>query len=303
MLIEYYLVGVVFLFLFFFLLRGRNNLFLFNHFLFTEFHVKVFLFFLVVAFSFYFVLYATTSSKSEYPVDFFFSLLNLVLLLPFLFCTNNLFTFLFVLEVISCFLFYMLSASKLWYKGVKEKISVTTSNERPVLYVNMIFFQYWVTFFATVLLIYALLCLFYLFGTTEWSVFNILNNSSLLLKYTSTSDSFFISFVLVLSILLKLGIAPVHLFKVETYKGVPYLSILFYTTYYFVVVFFMFLCLLDESIITFVSAYYYLFLFFVSLGLIYIITLLFDVNYLKAFFAYSTVANSLGFLVLFVSRF
>lgn len=167
----------------------------------------------------------------------------------------------------------------------------------------MIFFQYWITFFATVLLIYALLCMFYLFGTTEWAVFNLLHNTSSLLQYTSTNNSFFISFVLVFSILLKLGIAPIHLFKIETYKGIPYLSILFYTTYYFTIVFFMFLCLLDESVITLANTYYYLILFFISIGLIYIITLLFDVSYLKAFFAYSTVANSLGFLVLFLSRF
>jgi len=302
-LVEYYLMMVLILFFFFFFLHGRNSLVLSNHFIFTEFHIKIFLFFLLVAFSFYFVLRAVIFNKSEYPIDFFFSLLNLILFLPLLFCINNFFTFLFVLELISCFLFYKLAASKLWYKTTSEKILITTNNEKPNVYVNMIFFQYWITFFSTILIIYTMLNIFYLFGTTEWCLFNLVNNASTLLQTTSNVDSFFLSTILMFSILLKLGIAPIHLFKVETYKGIPYLSILFYTTYYFIVIFFMFLCLLDENVISFLNAYYYLLLLVVLVGLVYITTLLFDVNYLKAFFAYSTVVNSLGFLVLFISRF
>ena len=115
-LVECYLVGTFFLFLFFWLLRGRNSSLLFNHFVFTEFHIRVFLFFLVMSFSFYFILRVTGFSKTDYPIDFFFSLLNMVVFLPLLFCVNNFFTFLFLLELVSCFSFYKLVASKIWYK-------------------------------------------------------------------------------------------------------------------------------------------------------------------------------------------
>lgn len=112
-LIEYYLLGIVTLLLLFSCIHGKNNITLFNHLIFTEFHVRIFLLFLTISFMFYFILYASIFNKAEYPLDFFFSLLNLLIFLPILFCVNNFFTFLFVLELISCFLFYMLSASKI----------------------------------------------------------------------------------------------------------------------------------------------------------------------------------------------
>jgi|LakMenE18May11ns_1017448.scaffolds.fasta_scaffold9957546_2 NADH:ubiquinone oxidoreductase subunit 2 (subunit N) len=303
-LVECYLVGAFFLFLFFWLLRGRNSSLLFNHFIFTEFHIRVFLFFLVTSFSFYFILRATGLSKTDYPIDFFFSLLNMVIFLPLLFCVNNFFTFLFLLELISCFSFYKLVASKIWYKKhLIESPLITVNNEKPNLYINMIFFQYWITFFSTVLILYTLLNIFYTCGSTEWVFFNFVKTTSLTLQPTDDLDSFFLSAVLVCSVAIKLGVSPIHLFKVETYKGIPYLSILFYTTYYFIIIFFMFLCLLDESFLSLVNFYYYLIIFILFIGLVYITSLLFDVSYLKAFFAYSTVINTIGFLVLFISRF
>jgi len=302
-LVEYYLLGTVTLFLMFFCIHGKNNISLFNHFVFTEFHVRIFLFFLTISFMFYFILYASIFDKVEYPLDFFFSLLNLLIFLPILFCVNNFFTFLFVLELISCFLFYMLSASKIWYKNI-EDVKINIKNEKPQLYINMIFFQYWITFFSTIFIIYAILNIFYFFGTTEWCLFNFVNNMSNITTLNITkNNSFFISTVLIFSVFLKLGVSPIHLFKIETYKGIPYLSILFYTTYYFIIIFFMFLCLIDENFLSFINFYYYIFLLILFLGLVYVTTLLFDVNYLKAFFAYSTIINSLGFLVLFISRF
>lgn len=46
---------------------------------------------------------------------------------------------------------------------------------------------------------------------------------------------FFIGFFL------KIGLTPLHLFKIEVYKGIPFISIFFYTTYYFLSFFLFFI--------------------------------------------------------------
>jgi len=107
--------------------------------------------------------------------------------------------------------------------------------------------------------------------------------------------------VFILGVFFKLGITPFHLFKIEVYKGLPFLSIFFYTTYYFVVFFTFFIFLLSDFLNSFINQYY-LFLFLVLFfGSIYVVVLLFDVTFLKAFFTYSTVINTIGFLTAFIS--
>jgi len=107
--------------------------------------------------------------------------------------------------------------------------------------------------------------------------------------------------VFLLSIFFKLGVTPFHLFKIEVYKGIPFLSIFFYTTYYFVIFFIFFLYLLSDFLTFFIPQYFLFLTLLLFFGSLYTIVLLFDVSFLKAFFTYSTVINSIGFLVAFIS--
>jgi NADH:ubiquinone oxidoreductase subunit 2 (subunit N) len=107
--------------------------------------------------------------------------------------------------------------------------------------------------------------------------------------------------VFIVGVFFKLGITPFHLFKIEVYKGLPFLSIFFYTTYYFVVFFTFFIFLMSDFLFSFINQYF-LFLFLVLFfGSFYVVILLFDVTFLKAFFTYSTIINTIGFLTAFVS--
>jgi hypothetical protein len=99
-----------------------------------------------------------------------------------------------------------------------------------------------------------------------------------------------------------LGVTPFHLFKVEIYKGIPFLSIFLYTTYYFAIFLSFFFYFLSDFIGTLTVHYYFLLLTSLFVGVLYIIVLLFDVNMLKAFFTYSTVINTVGFLIAFISN-
>ncbi len=165
----------------------------------------------------------------------------------------------------------------------------------------MVFFQYWVTFFSTVFIVYFYTNMFYMYGTTDWFLIQFLNSVECYFLGFNINLLRLLLVVFLLSIFFKLGLTPFHLFKVEVYKGLPYLSVFFYTTYYFIVLFVFFILLLSDYLYSFTVYFYYFLLFLLLFGSIYIVFLMFDVSFLKAFFTYSTVINTVGFLILFIS--
>lgn len=138
-----------------------------------------------------------------------------------------------------------------------------------------------------------------MYGTTDWSLVSLIFSANNELQYLSNSTtSIFLSFIFLNAFFIKLGLTPMHLYKIEVYKGLPFLTLFFYTTYYFFA-YFMYFFLLVVLYVPFMvlSAWWYIF-FFVTFGFAYIISLLFDINFVKAFFAYSTVVNSLSFFIM-----
>ena len=159
----YFYKNVIMILLFlFFLLRGKNLLILQNHIYLNNFNLSYF-------YIFYFFVFFITNfkltlvfSKIFLNKDYIFSIINLTLLLPLLFFVNTLFTFIFLFELISCFLFYNLLSSKLWYNKLSNREIKTPSS-----FINMIFFQYWVTFFATIFIVFSYINVFYFINSTE----------------------------------------------------------------------------------------------------------------------------------------
>lgn len=100
-----------------------------------------------------------------------------------------------------------------------------------------------------------------------------------------------------LGLLMKIGLTPFHLFKIEVYRGLPLISLIFYTTLYFFVYFIYFVLLLNYHLDFLKLCLNSIFYLIIILGTIYIITLIFDITSLKSFFAYSTIINSMLFFI------
>lgn len=281
-------------------IHGKNIIVWFNHFFLNNFTINLLFLFTLISYTLFLLIKFNTKKNNLFKsLDYLFSLNNLVLLLPYLFFTNTIFTFLFLLELISATLLYKLISSKIWFKNSnKDKV---VSNNIPQNYLNMVFFQYWITFFSTIFIIYFYINIFYIYGTSEWSILEFLNRLDLELSYTNSTFLRILIIVFLSSIILKLGITPFHLYKIEVYKGIPLLSIFFYTTYYFSIFFIFFTYVLSDLLSCFVIQYYIFLVFILLFGMLYVTILLFDVNFLKAFFAYSTVINTIGFLIIFIS--
>lgn len=298
-------LSFLYLFFFFNIIIGYQQTFWWNHFKITNFLLLILGLILFVSFLIVFLIKYIPTLNLNYNIDYFFIISNLSLILIFIFFSNTLYTFFFVLELTSSFIFYKFVVSKFWFK--QNKFSFLNSYTKwnkifPKFYLNMLFFQYWVTFFSSVLLLYSIINFFLIFGTTEWLMINYLISVNFSIIYFSNWFFFFIIlFTFFIGFLLKIGFSPLHLFKIEVYKGIPFISIFFYTTYYFLVFFLFFVLLLTTYLYSFLIYWWLLFIFFLISGGLYVISLFFDVNYIKAFFAYSTIINSFSLSCLIVS--
>lgn len=93
-------------------LHGKVNNICYNHFLFNNFCFCNLQMFVFVSFSTYFFLKVVDRFNNlSKSTDFNLSVINLFLILPYLFFVNTLFTFLFFLELTSVTLFYKLTSS------------------------------------------------------------------------------------------------------------------------------------------------------------------------------------------------
>lgn len=149
-------------------------------------------------------------------------------------------------------------------------------------------------------LFYFLINILLVFGTSNWFYLNFLCSSSFNISFFNEYYILFISILFIFFFFLKLGVAPIHLFKVEIYESIPYVSILFYTTFYvsvFLIYFSYLMSFLINTLLTFSGFFIILSL---VVGFLSLINLIFNVQFIKSFLAYSTIINILNFTVMFV---
>lgn len=111
--VNVYVILIYFSFITLLLLFGKDSTCFFNHLLINNFSLKIvcgFIFLgLILSQQFKMLLL----NKLRISYEYLFILMNLIILLPYLFCVNTFFIFIFLLELVSCFIFYKLISSKL----------------------------------------------------------------------------------------------------------------------------------------------------------------------------------------------
>jgi hypothetical protein len=289
------------LFIYIYTFKGISTTIWWQHFKLTNLNLNLIILLLFINFIFLLICQNISLLNNFVRLDYFFALTNLSNFLPLLFLANTLFTFLFILEFTSTLVFYKFVVSKIWKNDDNSNINnFILFRNLPNYYLNMLFFQYWATFFSSVLIVFSLISYIYIYGTTEWFLINLLNSFNLQFNLNKFNNIILI-FILIFGFLIKIGFTPVHLYKIELYKGLPFFAIFFYTTYYFLVFFMFFILLILLFFESFTLYWIYILTFIFIMGLVFVISLLFGVNYIKAFFAYSSVVNSLGFITIIIS--
>ena len=280
-----------------FLLKGWSIEFFFGNLVINNFNINVIVLVYLITINLLVFFKNIFLQKVNYTNDYFFSVINLVIFIPFIFFTNNVYSFIFFLEFLSILVFYKLSTSKSnSVDFFKKKKNFFFSKK----YINMLFYQFWVTFFSTIFLFFFLNNVLLMLGTSNFFLVNYITLSSFFLNFFEKINLLLVSIFFFLFFFIKMGVAPLHIFKIEIYESIPYISILFYTTFYISV----FLIFLTYFISNLCSSLFFLsniFLFFIVIfGFVYVIGLIFNIQFLKSFLAYSTVLNLLSFLSILV---
>lgn len=110
-----------------------------------------------------------------------------------------------------------------------------------------------------------------------------------------------IFFSFVFSFFLKLGAAPVHLFKLDIYKGLPYYTIFLYTVIYLVIYMFYFMQIFLINLNGFYTLASHVIVYFILFGVFFLLVNLFNINCVKSFLAYSGILNILIFILITLS--
>lgn len=277
----------------------------FGHLLFNGFSLKVhyliMLYFILVLATLLFNMYL--SSRELY--DFLITLFSFNYWIIWLFTANSLITTIFIIEVISALIFLFIVTSSFstnfFYRNINFTFGNFFQNSIPYTFLQSLIVFFWISLIASLnLFVFIILGYLKLF-TLDW--FWLEHVFTYLLGITTLSELLGIGIVwsiLIFSIFLKCGVAPIYIWKPKFFRGLPLHTICFYTTFFY---FFIFL-----FIITFIGTYlanilYYFVIVNITLlvtGFIILTTLLCESYYLKSFMAMSSILNSLLVLLLLV---
>ena len=280
------------------IIKNYESFFFFRHIFISNFLFSLFFYMTIILFFLYYFFFniLKVSSTNNYTLDYLLSVFHIVFFLPYSFFSSNMLTIFFFLEVASNIILYNLVSSSNWFTVDKHKNkSHASSSSISKYFFNTIFFHFWSSFFTSILILYTIINFYLYFGTTEWVYLNFLLDIFLSGSYSiNTTFVYLNATIFFIAFLLKLGVSPFFVFKLEMYKGLPLYNVFFYSTIFFTIFFIVFFYYLP-----FVLAYLK---FFTLLGSFIVIVLsiffIFDSKVLRNFFAISSLINSVNLLIL-----
>lgn len=289
-------------FFFFYSFRSFESL-LWSHHLYISnqnYSILLFLFLLSILMHFILKLFSSLNYKSL-SGEYLLSMSTIVLYTPIIILSNTLLTLFLFLELsVSLILYNFLSTwSILNIKKVGLNQNKLESRSRS--FFNLIFFQFWSSFFSAALILYGIINYYLLFGTTEWTYLNFLivislNNSNNII----IANILFYNVILVLGFLIKLGLAPFFVYKLEIYKSLPLPTLAFYSIFYFTVFILTLLIITTYffSLSVIVSKFIMLPLI---ISILLIALVMFDSKSFRNFFAFSSILTASNLFLLLLS--
>ena len=278
----------------------------FGHVIFASFQSKSFTLLNLSFLIFLGVFTQTTYFSSKEIYDFSITTFSFFYWLFLLFCSNSIFSTIFVIEVLSTLILLLIITSTFssayFYRNTNLSFGHLFQQTTPFSYIQSILYFFWVSLISSLNLF--LFCLFFyiLILTFDWylieHIFNyfILNSSSKEILTLSLSW-----YVLTFCIFLKCGVAPLYIWKPTFFKGIP-----FYTVFTYVCLFYFFLFLFIIHMLTsyFAEVYYFysvVSVIFILVGLLMLLSFICETFYLKSFLAVSSLLNSLFVFIAIIS--
>lgn len=269
----------------------------FGHIEFSHFQFK-FLYILYFFFTTYLVVFLSTHHLSSLNTfDYLITILNFFLwvtLMPF---SNNLFTFIFFLELISAAITLLLVSSSFssyhFYNNLSFNKHSYFSTSTPTAFLQTLMFFFWITLVSSLILFLSVITFYLRYFSFD---FNILTSIFTFLLFTTSTYSLmtlsFSWFLFLVAVSVKCGLLPFYLWKPSFFKGMTISALFFYVYVYYFTVFFLFiyvLCGYFHELFAFYVAFALALVVIATLGLT---SLMFESLYLKSFLALSSILNS-----------
>ncbi len=270
----------------------------FGHVIFSSFQSKLIIL-LSIFFMIVFYIFLTVSYFSSTEIyDFLITKYNFLYWIIFLFLANSIFTVIFVIEVLSTLIFLLITtstfSSSFFFKNINFDLKFFFHNSKPYLFLQSLLYFFWVSLISSLNLFLFIIILYNNLVTFDWYLIEYI--FFYLTLVSSLKDLLVIGItwlIIIFSIFLKCGIAPLFLWKPTFFKGISLSTLFFYITFFY---FFLFLFFINFFLIYFHELFYYyttITLVFITLGLLNLFLILCESFFLKTFFAVSSILNSL----------
>ena len=270
----------------------------FGHILFSYFQYKVTFILFFFLFSYICALASSVHYSSTLVYDYTVVFLNFFVWLWLVFFSNNAFTFIFFLELLSALITLLLVTSTFssthFYNLADYSSHSYFQTSTPTSFVQTLLVFFWVTLVASLSLFIFLIFFYLQFLTFDWNLTDCL--FSFLVTSSSLKGLFTLSFswlLLLLCIFIKCGVVPFYLWKPAFFKGMSILSLFFYIYVYYFSIFLYFVYVMYFYFNEIFLFNLYIMSMLVLIGTVSLAPLLFESFYIKAFLALSSILNSL----------
>jgi hypothetical protein len=270
----------------------------FGHLLFSSFQLKV-TYLITITFALIWVAYASSFYYSSQEIfDYTIVTYSFFLWTVFLFYSNNIFTVIFFIEILSTLITLLLITSVFSSAYFYNNLSLTHhayfNQSTPFSFLQTLMFFFWISLVSS-LNLFVFLTLFYLkFLTFDW--FTLEAVFYYVVSVSDLKSIFFISltwFTFLFCIFLKCGLVPFYFWKPIFFKGIPLHALFFYIVFFYFFIFYFFI----YFFLIYLNELFY-FNIFINLlmltsGLIFLVFIICESYYIKSFLAMSSILNTL----------
>jgi hypothetical protein len=270
----------------------------FGHIIFTNLQWKMSYFIWTLFNIIVFILFNATYLTSREVYDYYIVLYNFSYWLLLLFMSNSILTMIFIIEVISAIIFLLIVTSTFsstyFYRNSSLSFGNLFQNSTPYTFLQALIYYFWISLISALNLFLFLLLVYLKLHTLDWFTIEFV------FEYLTITNSYkdlcaigLVWTILLLSIFIKSGIAPLYLYKPTFFKGLPFFSLFFYICFFYFFFFLFTIHLLNSYFATLFYFYSLVIVLFVLLGLGTLFFIICDSFYLKVFLAISSILNSL----------
>lgn len=270
----------------------------FGHLIFSSFQLKI-TYLVTFTFTLIWVAYASSFYYSSQEVfDYTIVTYSFFMWTVFLFYSNNIFTVIFFIEILSTLITLLLITSVFSSTYFYNNLSLTNhsyfNQSTPFSFLQTLMFFFWISLVSS-LNLFLFLTVFYLkFLTFDWftleAIFYYVVSISNLKSIFLTS---LVWFSFLFCIFLKCGLVPFYFWKPIFFKGIPLHALFFYIVFFYFFIFYFFIYFL----LIYLSELFYFNIFInlvmLTTGLVFLVFIICESYYIKSFLAMSSILNTL----------